>query len=165
MKIAIAADHAGFALKEKLRDSLRRRGHEIADLGTTSEASTDYPDYAGAVAREVAAGKSERGLLVCSSGVGMSIAANKVPGIRAALGTNPEEVRLTRAHNDANVLTLGAKFIEQQDAEKLIDVFLSTEFEGGRHARRLAKIAELERSAHTREGDGKNQDVAAPGRG
>src|SRR5688572_222100 len=111
MKIAIAADHAGFQLKEKLRDSLRQRGHETMDLGTTSEESTDYPDYAAAVAREVASGRADRGLLVCSTGVGMSIAANKVPGVRAALGTNPEEVRLTRAHNNANVLALGAKFI------------------------------------------------------
>ena len=145
MKIAIAADHAGFLLKEKLRDSLKREGHELVDLGTTSEESTDYPDFAAAVAHEVADGRAERGLLVCSSGVGMSIAANKISGIRAALGTNPEEVRLTRAHNDANILTLGAKFIGAEDAGKLVDVFLKTGFDGGRHSRRLDKIASLER--------------------
>lgn len=165
MRIAIAADHAGFVLKEMLRDSLREHGHEVVDLGTSSADSTDYPDYAGAVAREVAEGSSERGLLVCSTGVGMSIAANKIHGIRAALGTNPEEVRLTRAHNDANILALGAKFIDLSSAEQLVDIFLNTEFEGGRHARRIAKITELERAAHVQESDGTRQDVAAPGRG
>ena len=165
MRIAIAADHAGFALKEKLRDSLRERGYEIVDLGTASGDSTDYPDYAGAVARKVAEGSSERGLLVCSTGVGMSIAANKIPGIRAALGTNPEEVRLTRAHNDANVLALGAKFIDPKSAEELVDIFLNTEFEGGRHARRIAKITELEHAAQRQESDGTRQDVAASRRG
>ena len=104
----------------------------------------DYPDFAAAVARDVAGGKADRGLLVCASGVGMSIAANKVRGVRAALATNSEEVRLTRAHNDANVLAVGAKFTAGDEAEKLLDVFLSTEFEGGRHARRLEKIRQLE---------------------
>jgi ribose 5-phosphate isomerase B len=155
MRVAIAADHAGFALKEQLRESLRKIGHEIVDLGTTSEQSTDYPDYAEAVGHAVASGRSDRGLLVCSTGVGMSIAANKIPGIRAALGTIPEEVRLTRAHNDANILALGAKFIDLTSAEELVKVFLDTEFEGGRHARRLAKIAALERVAPRRESDGK----------
>jgi ribose 5-phosphate isomerase B len=164
MKVAIAADHAGFALKEKLRDWLRKEGHEIVDLGTTSEDSTDYPDYAAAVANEVAGGRSDRGLLVCSTGVGMSIAANKVAGIRAALGTVPDEVRLTRAHNDANVLALGARFIDEAGAEELVKVFLNTQFEGGRHARRLAKIAAMERVAPTRESDGNTADVEASGR-
>jgi RpiB/LacA/LacB family sugar-phosphate isomerase len=144
MKIAIAADHAGFSLKERLREDLAREGHEVIDYGTNSADSVDYPDYAAAVGREVAAGRADRGILVCYTGVGMSIAANKVPGVRAALGTNPEEVRLTRAHNDANVLTLGAKFIEEPEAKTLADVFLTTEFEGGRHARRVAKIAGIE---------------------
>jgi ribose 5-phosphate isomerase B len=144
---------------------LREHGHDVVDLGTSSADSTDYPDYAGAVAREVAGGSSERGLLVCSTGVGMSIAANKIHGIRAALGTSPEEVRLTRAHNDANILALGAKFIDLSSAEQLAEIFLNTEFEGGRHARRIAKITELERAAHAQESDGTRQDVAAPGRG
>jgi ribose 5-phosphate isomerase B len=144
MRIAVAADHAGFALKERLRRKLAENGHQIVDHGTTSEESVDYPDFAAAVARDVAGGKADRGLLVCASGVGMSIAANKVRGVRAALATNSEEVRLTRAHNDANVLAVGAKFTAEDEAEKLLDVFLSTEFEGGRHARRLEKIRQLE---------------------
>ena len=148
MKIAIAADHAGFSLKETLRDELRAKGYEVADLGTQNEESTDYPDYAAAVSHDVANGGAEMGILVCSSGVGMSMAANKVPGIRAALGINPEEVRVTREHNDANVLTLGARFTSPEEASKLVDIFLTTKFSGGeRHARRIAKLAGLERLA------------------
>lgn len=144
MKIAIAADHAGFLLKEKLRDYLKAEGHEVTDFGTTSTESTDYPDWAAKVAHRVAAGDAERGVLVCSSGVGMSIAANKVHGVRAALGTHAEEVALVRGHNDANVLTLGAKFTPEPEAKQLLDIFLSTPFEGGRHARRVGKITQLE---------------------
>jgi ribose 5-phosphate isomerase B len=145
MKIAMGADHAGFLLKEELRRRLEQKGHEVVDHGTHSPESTDYPDYAEAVARDVAEGRAERGILVCASGVGMSIAANKVPGIRAALGTIPEEVELVRAHNDANVLTLGAKFTNVPTAEALADIFLTKEFDGGgRHSRRLEKIAALE---------------------
>lgn len=144
MKIAVGADHAGFRLKERLKQDLLAKGHQVLDEGTDSEQSTDYPDYARAVADDVVNGRAERGILVCSSGVGMSIAANKVRGIRAALGTHPEEVALTRSHNDANVLTLGAKWLAAEDAGKLIDVFLSTEFEGGRHARRTGKIQTIE---------------------
>jgi ribose 5-phosphate isomerase B len=149
MKIAIAADHAGFSLKEKLLEALRAEGHEVSDFGTHSEESTDYPDYAAAVSHQVAKGVADRGILVCSTGVGMSIAANKIPGIRAALATSPEEVRLTREHNDANVLTIGAKFATPEYAEELIDIFLTTDFSGGvRHARRIAKLAELDRLAY-----------------
>jgi len=144
MKIAIGSDHAGFRLKEVIRGKLAAAGHQVDDLGTNSAESVDYPDFAGAVARKVASGEAERGILVCSSGVGMSIAANKVRGVRAALGVGEEEVELTRSHNDANVLALGAKFTDQATAEKLVDIFLSTGFEGGRHARRIAKIEELE---------------------
>jgi ribose 5-phosphate isomerase B len=147
MRIALAADHAGFELKQALRDRLRAAGHQINDLGAHSSESTDYPDYAAAVGRQVNEGAAERGILVCSTGVGMSIAANKIPGIRAALGVHPEEVRLTRAHNDANVLALGATFTDAVTAGQLVDIFLATEFEGGRHSRRLAKIAALERAA------------------
>jgi len=145
MKIAIAADHGGFTLKDGLRDRLRARGHQVTDFGTNSAASTDYPDYAGVVARAVASGEFERGVLVCTTGVGMSIAANKVPGIRAALGVNDAQVRLTRAHNDANVLTLGATLVDLETAARLAKIFLETEFEGGRHARRVDKIAAIER--------------------
>lgn len=144
MKIAIAADHAGFLLKEKLRDYLKAEGHDVTDFGTTSTESTDYPDWAAKVARQVASGEAERGVLVCSSGVGMSIAANKIHGVRAALGTHAEEVTLVRAHNDANVLTLGAKFTEEPEAKQLLDVFIATPFDGGRHARRVGKITQLE---------------------
>jgi RpiB/LacA/LacB family sugar-phosphate isomerase len=146
MKIAIAADHAGFELKQVLRDRLRAAGHQVDDLGTHSPESSDYPDYAAAVARQLQEGKAERGILVCSTGVGMSISANKFPGIRAALGHFPEEVRLTRAHNDANVLALGARFTDSATAGQLADIFLATEFDGGRHTRRLAKIGEIERT-------------------
>jgi len=144
MKIAIGADHAGFELKESLRSQLQQAGHEVVDFGTDSLQSVDYPDFASKVAHDVANGDAERGILVCSTGVGMSMAANKVDGIRAALGTIPDEVQLTRRHNDANVLTLGARYLDTPKAMELVDVFLGTEFEGGRHARRVGKIAELE---------------------
>ncbi len=144
MRIALAADHAGFELKENVRESLLAEGHEVVDLGANSAQSTDYPDYAEAVGRRVASGAVDRGVLVCSTGVGMSIAANKIQGVRAALAMNEDEVRLTRAHNDANVLTLGARYLQLDEARRLIGVFLETPFEGGRHARRVAKIAQLE---------------------
>jgi ribose 5-phosphate isomerase B len=144
MRIAIGADHAGFTLKEGIRQRLSGAGHEVLDFGAFDSASTDYPDYAAAVARALLAGQAERGVLVCSTGIGMSIAANKFRGIRAAVATNPEEVMLTRAHNDANVLALGARYVDEAAAGELIDIFLDTEFEGGRHARRLAKVAAIE---------------------
>ena len=149
MKIAIAADHAGFSLKEALRELLSAAGHEVVDLGTNSDVSTDYPDYALAVGRQVASGEAARGVLVCSTGIGMSIAANKVPGIRAALGASEEGVELTRSHNDANVIALGAKFLGSEEALRLVDIFLKTKFDGGpRHARRIEKIAAIERASH-----------------
>src|ERR1035438_401830 len=144
MTIAIGSDHAGYTLKNELRDALRASGHEVADFGTDSTTSTDYPDYARQVAEAVTDGKADRGVLVCYTGIGMSIAANKIHGIRAALATNPEEVRLVRAHNDANVLTFGAKFIDAPTAETLTKIFLETPFEGGRHERRVNKIAAME---------------------
>ena len=146
MKIAIGSDHAGFELKEQLRDTLRAAGYEVADLGTASTESTDYPDYAAAVARAVRDGQAGKGILICSSGVGMSIAANKIKGIRAALGTNPEEVSFVRRHNDANVLAIGAKYTGAALAGELVNLFLTTEFEGGRHQRRLDKIKVLEQT-------------------
>jgi len=145
MKIAIAADHAGFALKEKLRKRLAGLGHQVVDFGADSAESCDYPDFAQPVAREVAQGRSERGVVVCSSGIGMAIAANKVAGVRAVSVRSPEEARLTREHNDANVLTLGAQYLDEPRAVELVEAFLYTEFAGGRHARRVAKIAQLER--------------------
>ena len=145
MKIAIGADHAGFSLKEKLRHQLTGEGHEVVDYGAASDASCDYPDFAQPVAREVAGGRSDRGILVCSTGIGMAMAANKVDGVRAAPAMNEDEVHLTREHNDANVLTIGAKYLDEKQALHLVHVFLETQFAGGRHARRIAKIAQLEK--------------------
>jgi ribose 5-phosphate isomerase B len=145
MRLAIGADHAGFSLKEKLRQKLAAEGHEIVDYGTSSDASCDYPDFAQPVARDVAAGRSDRGILVCSSGIGMAIAANKVDGVRAAPAVNEDEVHLTREHNDANVLTIGAKYLDEEHALALVHIFLDTQFAGGRHSRRVAKIAQLEK--------------------
>jgi ribose 5-phosphate isomerase B len=144
MKIAIGADHAGFELKNRLRDWLRAEGHQVDDAGTHTPESTDYPDYAGRVGRAVVDGRAERGILVCASGAGMSIAANKIRGVRAVLVSTVEQALLTRAHNDANVLALGARFLEQAAAEELVQVFLSTPFEGGRHGRRVEKITQME---------------------
>ena len=146
MRIAIAADHAGFALKEKLRQMLAAEGHEVVDFGTASTDSCDYPDYAQPVARQVAQGRSDRGILVCHTGIGMAMAANKVDGVRAAPAVSEDEVRLTREHNDANVLTIGAKYLDEAGAAGMIHTFLETEFAGGRHARRVAKIAQLEKA-------------------
>ena len=144
MKIAIGADHAGFALKEKLRHRLAAEGHEVLDFGAESAESCDYPDFAQPVARDVAQGRADRGILVCSTGIGMAIAANKIGGVRAVPAQSEDEVRLTREHNDANVLTLGARYLDEERAAGLIDLFLNTEFAGGRHARRVAKIRQLE---------------------
>jgi len=144
MKIALGADHAAFPLKNHLRDALRQAGHEVTDFGTDSAASTDYPDYAKPVAQSVASGAADRGILVCTTGMGMCIAANKVDGVRAALAMNADEVRLTRLHNNANVLTLGAKYTDEATADELVRLFLETPFEGGRHQRRVDKIMAME---------------------
>lgn len=138
MRIALGADHAGYALKEHLESRLTEKGHEIADLGTHSEASTDYPDYAARVADAVAEGKAERGILVCGSGIGMAMAANRHRGVRAVATGDLYSVRLSRAHNDANVLALGSRLVAPPLAEELVEVFLATPFEGGRHTRRVA---------------------------
>ncbi len=140
MKIAIGADHAGFVLKEKIKEKLLREGHQVEDVGTHSSESVDYPDFARQVAAKVSSGEAERGILVCYTGVGMSIAANKVPGVRAALGVNTEEVQLTRRHNNANVLALGAKYVSPAQAREWVRLFLETPFDGGRHERRVEKM-------------------------
>ena len=145
MRIAVGADHAGLSLKNEIRDHLIAQGHTVADLGTNSSESTDYPDYAQAVGEHVGSGDADRGILVCSTGVGVSIAANKMRGVRAALAFNADEVQLTREHNDANVLAIGARYIKPEEARQFVDVFLSTPFSNGeRHARRLAKVAKLD---------------------
>ena len=130
---AIGADHAGFELKEALKQYLSERGFRLTDLGTHSVESADYPDYAQVVAARVADHKDRFGLLVCSTGIGMSIAANKVPGVRAACVTSQEGAALSRSHNDANVLCLGSKFTSPEEARRILDVFLDAQFEGGRH--------------------------------
>jgi glycine hydroxymethyltransferase len=138
--LALGADHAGFALKQAVRDHLLERGVAVTDLGTHSTDSTDYPDYAQAVARRVASGEADFGLLVCSTGIGMSMAANKVPGVRAALVFDEQAAELSRSHNNANILVLGAKFTPAARAPQLVDAFLGTAFEGGRHERRVLKM-------------------------
>ena len=145
MKIAIASDHAGFELKEKLKEFLNELGYGYKDFGTFSKESVDYPDYALRVAESVAEKKFERGILVCGTGIGMSMAANKVPGIRAALCYDEKTARLSREHNDANILTLGARLTSEKKAKEIVKVWLKTEFAGGRHSRRLKKIEEIER--------------------
>ena len=144
MRIAIGSDHRGFALKEALKELLAELGHEWVDFGCQGEEPVDYPDIARPLAEAVAAGEYERGILICGSGVGMSIAANKVKGIRAALCENGFTARLARRHNDANVLCLSSWCIGRGLAEDIVRVFLSEDFEGGRHARRLEKIRAME---------------------
>ena len=144
MHVALGADHAGFELKNALKKVLDKLGVTYDDLGTSSAESVDYPDYAQAVAKGVVDGRFDRGILVCGSGIGMSIAANKVDGIRAAVVTEAESARLSRAHNDANIIALGARLTSEADAETIIRTFLETEFQGGRHADRVAKIRGLE---------------------
>ena len=144
MRIAIGSDHAGYELKEIIKSHLADSGVEVDDLGTTSEASVDYPDYAAAVARRVASGMSERGILICGTGIGMAIAANKVHGIRAASVESLEAARLSRAHNDANVLTLGARITPADLALGIVRTFLDTPFDGGRHQHRVDKITALD---------------------
>ena len=143
-RLAIAADHGGFECKQHLAEWLRDAGYDVEDFGTDSDASVDYPDYAALVARAVAAGDADLGVLVCGTGLGMSIAANKIDGIRAAACTSPEFASLARRHNDANVLALSGRFVSLADNEQILAAFLDADFESGRHARRVAKIAALE---------------------
>jgi ribose 5-phosphate isomerase B len=138
--VAVGADHAGFSLKIKLKEELETKGYLVLDFGTNSVESVDYPDFATAVARAIVEGKASRGVLVCGTGIGMSIAANRVHGVRAALVRCVEEAELSRAHNDANVLCLGARITTDFIAGHCLDVFLKTPFEGGRHARRVGKM-------------------------
>jgi ribose 5-phosphate isomerase B len=139
VKLALGCDHAGLVLKEQLHGLLQALAN-IEDFGTHSAASVDYPDYAHRVAQAVAAGSCARGLLICGTGIGMSMTANRYPGVRAALCGDAYSARMTRMHNDANVLCLGARVIGLGIAEEIVKTFLSTEFEGGRHAARIAKL-------------------------
>ncbi|MGE5233881.1 MAG: ribose 5-phosphate isomerase B [Acidobacteriota bacterium] len=144
MRIASGSDHAGFDLKNRLCRFLSGRGHAVEDLGTYSPESTDYPDWAAKVGHAVVAGQADFGVLVCGTGVGMAMAANKIHGVRAANCNNLFIAGLARAHNDANIVTLGAREVGPEHAEAIVLTFLETEFEDGRHARRIAKIAALE---------------------
>jgi ribose 5-phosphate isomerase B len=144
VKIAIGSDHAGFRLKEKLEQYVKELGHEVDDLGTHTQEPTDYPPICAAVAREVRDGRAERGIVIGGSGQGEQIAANKVRGIRAALCNDLFTARLSRAHNDANVLALGARIVAPALAREIVAVWLDSPFEGGRHLRRVEQIAEIE---------------------
>ena len=144
MKIAIGADHAGFEVKEKIKRQLAEMNMEVADLGTNTSDSVDYPDFGAAVGRFVAEGKAEQGIVVCGSGIGIALAANKIRGVRAAQAWNAETARLARQHNDANVLSIGARVVAEEEIPKIVAAWLDAEFEGGRHAGRVAKITELE---------------------
>jgi ribose 5-phosphate isomerase B len=151
MRVAIGADHAGFRLKERLKRELEAMGHDVTDVGTTSETAVDYPDYVFPVAERVAHHDADRGVVVCGSGVGASIAANKVAGIRAGLVTDAESARLTREHNDTNVLALGSRGLQSEDdGVAWMKIWLDTPFAGERHARRVAKIEDYEKQ-HARE--------------
>ena len=141
--VAVASDHAGFDLKEILKRDLQAAGHEVLDLGTNSTQSVDYPDFGQALAEAVASGKASRGVLVCGTGIGISIAANRNPGIRAALVHDVTSARLSREHNDANVVAFGQRVIGEETAREALKVFLSTNFEGGRHAGRVAKLSKV----------------------
>jgi ribose 5-phosphate isomerase B len=147
MRIALGSDHRGCAVKARIAEQLRGQGHEVTDLGTHGPESVDYPDIAFAVADQVGPGTAERGILVCGSGIGMSIAANKVRGVRAALCLDDYSAEMSRRHNDANVLCLSGDVSGQKVIDRIVDVWLTTPFEGGRHARRLDKIAEREQPA------------------
>lgn len=146
-RIALASDHAGYRYKEHLKHFLQGKGYEVFDAGTYSEERADYPDYGEKAARKVADNEADAGVLVCGSGIGISIAANKVPGIRAANCTSVEMATLARQHNNANVVAVGQRLISATEAEQIVEAFLTTEFEGGRHEERVKKIHNIEQQA------------------
>jgi ribose 5-phosphate isomerase B len=139
-RIPIAADHAGFEMKAKLESVLEKMGYDVQDLGATSAASSDYPDFAHPLAQEVSDGEAKRGILLCGTGLGMSYVANRYPHVRAAVVWNAEIAELARRHNDANVLVLPSRYLSEDDAETIVKTFLETPFDGGRHERRVEKI-------------------------
>ncbi len=145
--VAVASDHAGLALKSVLAAELRAAGHEVLDLGTDGPDSVDYPDFGAAMARAIETGLASRGVIVCGTGIGISIAANRFAAVRAALCHDTTTARLARQHNDANVLALGARVIGEETAKDCLQAFLATEFEGGRHARRVDKLTKLARAS------------------
>lgn len=147
MKLVIASDHAAFELKSELAEWLRAQGHDVADLGTNGPGSVDYPDFGYAIGEHIAAGKAERGIALCGSGIGISIAVNRFPQARCARVDEPLSARLAREHNDANVIALGARLIGSEMAKACIETFLSTSFGGDRHARRVEKLGEIQQHA------------------
>jgi ribose 5-phosphate isomerase B len=151
--VALGADHAGFPLKEDLKTWLIARGYDVVDLGTQSAESVDYPDFAVGVGSAITAGKADRGVLVCGTGIGMAMAANKVPGVRAAACTDAFSARMSREHNDANILALGARITARDAAIEILEIWLGAEFAGGRHARRVEKILALDRAREEESSD------------
>ena len=144
MKIALGSDHGGYELKEYIKTVIEKKGHEYVDFGCNSLESCDYPDFGAAAAKAVAAGECEKGIVVCTSGIGISITANKVKGIRCAHCADCLQAEMTRRHNEANIMAIGAGFTGKNMAERMVEVFLTTEFEGGRHQRRVDKMMALE---------------------
>ena len=147
MKIAIASDHRGYHLKEKVISLLKAKGHEVVDEGPSTDESVDYPDFAALVASKVSSGAVDRGILICGTGLGMAIAANKFPRVRAAACVDEVTAELSRRHNDLNVLCLSGDLLSSRSTERLVEIWMDTEFEGGRHQRRLDKILEMEQKA------------------
>lgn len=146
MRISIGADHAGYELKDRIKQHLASQGIEVQDRGTSTGDSVDYPDFAQAVALDVVEGRADRGFLVCGTGIGMAISANKVDGVRAANASKEFEAQMAREHNDANILAIGARIVDDPTAFRLVDLFVSTPFAGGRHQRRVEKMMALENS-------------------
>lgn len=144
MIIALGSDHGGYLLKEQIKAHLTEQGHECRDFGCYSKDSCDYPEFGAAAAYAVASGECERGIVICTTGIGISITANKVRGIRCALCADPLSAEMTRRHNNANILCMGGQVVDKETALQLVDIFLSTAFDGGRHARRIAQIAQIE---------------------
>lgn len=149
MKISIGSDHAGFEQKQALVDYLAGEGYDVIDRGPDSADRVDYPDYASAVAHDVSDGLADRGVLVCGTGIGMALAADKVVGCRAANITNVQFAELCRQHNDANIVTLSGRFVDLEENKRIVDAFLTTKFEGGRHAMRVKKIMDLDADVNT----------------
>jgi ribose 5-phosphate isomerase B len=143
MRIAVGSDHAGFEIKESLKEKLRRGGHDVLDLGTDSGERVDYPEYAARVGRAVESGEAERGVLICGSGIGMCMGANRFPGVRAAVLHDEYDAEMSRLHNDANVACFGARKMDADRAGELVEIFLKTRFEGGRHEARVKKLDEI----------------------
>jgi ribose 5-phosphate isomerase B len=144
MKVAIASDHRGYHLKERVISLLKSKGHEVIDDGPSSDAAVDYPDFAAIVAKQVGSGEVHRGVLICGTGIGMAISANKFPGVRAAACADEVTAELSRRHNDLNVLCLAGDMLSSRSTERLVEIWMDTEFEGGRHQRRVEKIRQLE---------------------